>query len=208
MSTIVAQGSLRVLLPLDQLLHNLSTFSSFFKAFSLLFYMKTSLAQEIQALAVKIIGKSFSSASEGLQEAAQPWHWIVDSARFNSCHSKDELGFQMVEGHYKVRSQDLYSLPGRQRSPACYSVFFGLYSQAASLRGFLHSCLLVSYPRTFSVCIWTFLYRWGGEGSLRGTLLTQQQGTGSCRFWGCSYSLNSSLMITILEVENQYLPFW
>lgn len=37
MSTIVAQGSLRVSLLLDQLLHNLSTFSSFLKAFSLLF---------------------------------------------------------------------------------------------------------------------------------------------------------------------------
>lgn len=166
MSAIVAQGSLRVLLPLDQLLHNLSTFSSSFKAFSLLFYMKTSPAQEIQALAVKIISKSFSSASEGLQEAAQPWHWIVDSSRFSSCHSKNELGFQMVEGHYKVTSQDFYCLLGSQRSPACCSVFFGLYSQAAPLCGFLHFCLLVNYPRTFWICIWTFLYRWGGEGSL------------------------------------------
>jgi len=71
MSTIVAQGSLRVSLPLDQLLRNLSTFSSFFKAFSLLFYMRTYPAQEIQALTEKIIGKSFSSASEGLREAVQ-----------------------------------------------------------------------------------------------------------------------------------------
>lgn len=70
MSTIVAQGSQRVSLPLDQLLHNLSTFTSFFKAFSLLaFNMRTFPTQEIQVLKVKIIEKSFSSASKGLQEA-------------------------------------------------------------------------------------------------------------------------------------------
>lgn len=71
MSTIVAQGSLRVSVPLDQLLHNLSTFCSFFKAFSMLFYMTTSPVQEIQTLTVKIIGKTFSPVSEGLQEALQ-----------------------------------------------------------------------------------------------------------------------------------------
>lgn len=51
--------------------------------------MRTSPAQEIQALTVKIIGKSFSSAPEGLQEAVQLLHWIVDSARFSSRHSKE-----------------------------------------------------------------------------------------------------------------------
>lgn len=74
MSTIVAQGSLRVSVSFDQLLHNLSTFCSFFKAFSMLFHMRTSPVQEIQALTVKIISKIFSPASEGLQEALQLWH--------------------------------------------------------------------------------------------------------------------------------------
>lgn len=60
-----------------------------------------------------------------------------------------QLGFQMVEGHCKVMSQDLDSLIGSQRPPPCCNILFGLYSQAASLYGILHFCFLANNPETF-----------------------------------------------------------
>lgn len=153
MSTIVAQGSLRVSLPLDQLLHNLSTFTSSFKAFSLLaFIMRTSPPQEIQVLKVKIIEKSFSSASKGLQEAV--------TMALNCRSSK--IQFMSLKGDILWDDGDIsngwgtlqsyesrFVLPlGSWKPPPCYIIYFGLYSQAASLYGFLDFCFLVNNPNS------------------------------------------------------------
>lgn len=203
MSTIVVQGSLRVSPPSDQLLHNLSTFCSFFKAFSVLLYRRTSPVEEIQAL-VNIMGKTFSPASEGLEEALHLLCWALDSTRLRSCHSRRHSLVGVSDSGGAWQSAVLLVVRG------LHHITTLILACTSRLLPYAHFCTFAFWSSILKSPEDTFGLSTTGEvrAPLSGKLLTRQQAADCCPFWDCSYNFNSFLWTGSLEVRNWYPPFW